>query len=476
MAVHTDDFKKVIEMIPLYSQLTRTNSLKAWARSGSIVLLLLVLLAQRSPAQTNCGAGTSSPSTSLSCLAAVSLTPAGFSPASPAQPAASTTFSPNTLSFLSGAIGAEVSQIPLASPASGIIYTNNPVTQLPERLDQSFGPILTQRAQTIGRHNFYVAVTYQYFLLEDIDSQALKNLPAVIYLNSASNPTSAVADFAGVSNNYFQLKVHQFVGYFTYGLTSRVDVSVAVPILQVDLRDTFSELFVHNPQSICTSGCPATPGNISGSNAGEATGVGDVVIAAKVNVWKLRRNDRDHGGLSAGVEFRVPSGDAKNFLGSGAFGAKPFATFSYAGHFSPHVNVAYQFNGDTDLITKVNATTGALTDGQLPNRLIYSGGMDFSVFKKLTVNVDAIAQHVFDVQRATLLPAGTLLFSSGSNVTTGTPVVQPVTGSYTQVDASGGIKWNPFKAFLISGNISVKLNQAGLRARLVPLVGASYTF
>jgi Putative MetA-pathway of phenol degradation len=470
-----DDFKKVSEMSSLNS-LTTSPVSKALLRSAFVALLLFTL-AETASAQINCGAG----STALACLVQVSLTPppssggVTFSAATPLQPRASTTFSPNTLAFLSGDIGTEVSQIPLASPASGIIYTNNPVTQLPERLDQSFGPILTQRAQTIGRHNWYFATTYQYFLLQDIDSQALKNTGAVIYLNSSTN-SSAFPDFAGVSNNFLQLKVHQFVGYITYGLASRVDVSVAVPLLRVDLRDTFSENFVHNPNSPCTTSCPPTPANQSGSRAGEATGIGDVVLAAKVNVWKLRRANKDHGGFSLGVEARLPSGDSHNFLGSGAIGAKPFATLSYAGRVSPHFNVGFQFNGKTNLITAVNSSSGTLQKGSLPNRLIYSGGVDFALLKKLTVNLDGIAQHVYDAQRATLLPAGTPLFSSGSSVSATIPVVQPVTGSYDRADAAGGLKLNPFKGFLITGNVSVKLNQAGLRSRVVPLVGASLTF
>ncbi len=475
-----DNSKKVSEMNSLNS--LASSSVSKTVLRNAFVALVLLTLAETAPAQINCGAGSSAPSASLACLVSVSLTPpapAGFSPASPLQPRASTTFSPNTLAFLSGDIGSEVSQIPLASPASGIIYTNNPTTQLPERLNQSFGPILTQRAQTIGRHNWYFATTYQYFLLQDIDSQALRNVGAVIYLNSSGNPgnpPSSAPDFAGVSNNYLQLKVHQFVGYVTYGLASRVDVSVAVPLLRVDLRDTFSENFVHNPNSPCPSGCPTTPANQSGSRAGEATGIGDVVLAVKANVWKLRRANKDHGGFSLGVEVRLPSGDSHDFLGSGAIGAKPFATLSYAGRVSPHFSIGYQFNGKTDLITVLNTSSSALQKGSLPDRLIYSGGVDFALFKKLTVNLDGIAQHVYDAQRASLLPAGTSLFSSGSNVSATIPVLQPVTASYDRGDAAGGLKWNPYKGFLITGNVSVKLNQAGLRSRVVPLVGASYTF
>lgn len=483
-----DELKKVSNMKPAKSQALLTTSpvSKTLVRSA-LPLLLFVMLAKTTPAQinqANCGAGTSAPSSSLACLAAVSLTPSGsgFSPASPLQRPASNTFSPSTLAFLSGDIGTEVSQIPLASPASGIIYANNPVTQLPERLDQSFGPILTQRAQTIGRHKWYFATTYQYFLLQDIDSQALKSTGAVIYLNSPGNASTASnpPDFAGVSNNNIQLRVHQFVGYATYGLGNRVDVSVAVPLLRVDLRQTFNEHFYTTSSAPCPSPTPGAPPSCSftGSGHGEATGVGDVVFATKVNAWKFRYADRDHGGLSLGVEFRLPSGDSHNFLGSGAFGSKPFATLSYAGRFSPHLNVGYQINGKTDLISVASSSSGTVVKGTLPNRLIYSGGIDFKLIKTLTLNVDGIDQHVFDAQRAALLlPSGAALFSPipGTNLSS-IPVVQPIAASYERADAAGGFKWNPFAGFLLTGNVTVKVNQAGLRSRVVPLMGASLTF
>lgn len=466
-SMQNGDFGSVSELKPQGSRLPHTIRPVFNTSAKSICgILLLLLVTQTSLAQIKCGAGSSAPSTGLACLVQVAQTPMGLSPAAPSQPKAAGLV-PDSLNFLSSEIGAEVSQIPLASPASGIIYTNNPVTQLPEQIDQSFGPILTQRAQTIGRHRIYLATTYQYFLLQDIDGLALKNLPSVIYLNSPNNSIFGPPDVAGISNNYLQLKVHQFVGYFTYGLTKRIDVSVAVPLLRVDLRDTFAESFAVNSTSSFTQPAPT-----SGTHAGEATGVGDIVLATKINVWKLRRADRDHGGFSVGVEARMPSGDSRNYLGSGAFGAKPFATFSYAGRYSPHFNVGFQVNGKTELITLQGPSTGK---GTLPNRLIYSGGIDFKLLKQLTVNVDGIAQRVFNAPRASLLGPPIQVFQNFT-LSPQQFVTNPYTASYTRADAAGGIKLNPFKGFLISGNVSVKLNQAGLRSRVVPLVGGSYTF
>src|SRR5260370_35116599 len=81
-----DDFKKVSEMKPLNSQLSFATSSPAGILFRNVLaLLMLMLLAESAPAQINCGAGTSSPSSNLACLVQVAQTPSGLSPASRLQ-------------------------------------------------------------------------------------------------------------------------------------------------------------------------------------------------------------------------------------------------------------------------------------------------------------------------------------------------------------------------------------------------------
>ena len=60
------------------------------------------------------------------------------------------------LGFLNEAVGSQLGDLPLASPASGIIYTNDPKLNLPVPSNDTLGPVLTQRAETIGRHKVYL--------------------------------------------------------------------------------------------------------------------------------------------------------------------------------------------------------------------------------------------------------------------------------------------------------------------------------
>src|SRR6185369_12107122 len=72
---------------------------------------------------------------------------------------------------------------------------------------------------------------------------------------------------------------------------------------------------------------------------GEAGGVGDILLRAKGTVMREGRRS-----FAAGVDFRLPTGDEQNLLGSGASGVRPFAALSASfGALAPHLNVAYQW-------------------------------------------------------------------------------------------------------------------------------------
>ena len=348
------------------------------------------------------------------------------------------------LGFLSEAVGSEVSNLPLASPASGIIYRNDPKLNVPVPSDETLGPVLTQRPETIGRHKLYIAATYQFFRFEDIDGLSLKNLPLFISVpGQGFEPT----------NNRLDLTVHQTTGYLTFGLTSRVDVSLAVPVLDIHEQLTTSGLEYN-----LTSGMiqPIASRTIAGS----VTGIGDVIVAAKGTLWKPK-----HGGLAFGTEVRLPSGDAMNFLGAGTIGVKPFLSWTYGGRFAPHANIAYQINGESVL-----ASNAAGDKGHLPNRLFYSGGADVRATKWMTVAIDALAQRVFDSQRV----SQTTVLQTTQNMSY--PSIAVSTGSYNRTDGSVGLKFKPVRNLIVTGNLLVKLDQGGLRARTVVLGGISYTF
>ena len=141
---------------------------------------------------------------------------------------------------LSSSVGTELSALRLASPTSGITFVfENGVMK---RTTESFGPILGERAETIGRHRVFIAGTYQFFPFSTLDGIDLKQLPAVYNHGDTLNPNGTKRGpndppspgNPGVelqyitTTNRIDLKVHQFTFYVTYGLTNRIDVSATI--------------------------------------------------------------------------------------------------------------------------------------------------------------------------------------------------------------------------------------------------------
>ena len=226
-----------------------------------------------------------------------------------------------------------------------------------------------------------------------------------------------------------------------------------MPVL--DVHERFTTTGFEYPPSGPPTFIPPTTNGTKGAN-----GIGDQVLAIKGTLWKPKQ-----GGVAIGAEIRLPTGDAMNFLGSGTVGFKPFVSLTYGSRVSPHLNLAYELNGHSILVT--DAQGG---EGRLPNRLIYSAGADFGVTKWMTFAGDLMAQNVNNPQRVRVVNQSVAI------LTTPVPTIQPFTESYNRLDFSGGLKVKPFGNLVLTGNVMVKLNQGGLRSRWVPFGGVSYTF
>jgi outer membrane putative beta-barrel porin/alpha-amylase len=263
---------------------------------------------------------------------------------------------------LNSAIGRQSALLPLASPSSEIIFTQDPVSKLPVPAADSFGPILSERAETIGRHQPFLGFDYQYFKFDSLDGLDLKSLPVVLtqpdFVVSGTNCSIHAPD--GPQNtgdcvlirdtiktsNRVNLKIHQYTTFVTFGLTSRLDVSMVIPIESVRMSVFSDATIVNNSNSlahtfdidggVCGSFTPPTPRPThSFSYARNANGVGDITLRVKGTAWKGEK-----AAVALGVDVRMPTGDAFNFTGAGAYVVKPFV-------FSPHAFLGYEVNGSS---------------------------------------------------------------------------------------------------------------------------------
>lgn len=418
----------------------------------------------------------------------------------------------STFGPINEAVGIQVSQLPIASPSSGITFTYDAsLKTFTPSTEESLGPIIGESARTIGRRKLYVAFSFQYFDFQSIDGQQLNNLPAIFqhqpvtldpseHITPCPNQTGLtgvlanqpcfVRDYIQTANN-IDLRVHQYTVYVTYGLTRHLDVSAVIPFLTVSIGNSSNATIVPNsvaPTSVFPGGVfhqfnPNVPGcasvnpclNAKFADSASASGIGDVTFRAKYEVFEGER-----WGVAAGVDVRAPTGDESNFLGSGATGVKPFGVVSYQGAISPHAEFGYEFNGKSILAGDFVASP--TTKGSLPNRFVYTVGADAAVNKHLTAAIDLYGQRLFDVPQLFYSPYTDLGKCSDIACTTLTPgTVHANLGvrngiDYSIVNLAFGLKYRLVHGLVVTANVLAKLDNNGLRSPAVPLIGASYTF
>src|SRR4051794_40956036 len=134
------------------------------------------------------------------------------------------------------ALAGQLTSLPIPSPASGFTYTFDKSLGVYTSSTQSFGPILAERAETIGKDKFYFGFSYQRFRFDSIDGIDLHKVPVVFQHAFVENP-----DFRKdiiTTDNFLDIHIGQMTTFFTYGFNDRLDVSVAVPFISASLKAT----------------------------------------------------------------------------------------------------------------------------------------------------------------------------------------------------------------------------------------------
>jgi hypothetical protein len=368
------------------------------------------------------------------------------------------------------ALTGQLTAIPLPSPASGFTYEFDSATGTFVRSTRSFGPILSDRAETIGRGRLAFGFSNQFFSFDHLDGVSLSAVPAV-FRHDSFELGGGRADVVSTTNT-IQASVGQFAGALTYGLTSRIDLSLAVPIVRTSLSllsnariqrlGTGTNLQVHYFQD------PTALGGFGSTHQyfteGTASGVGDLVLRMKTML--IREGSR---ALAAGIDARLPTGDELNLLGTGAMGMRPWAAVSSAfGPFAPHANISYQWNGKSVLAGDVRAGTEA----NLPDQFQYAAGTDLAVNPKFSMVFDVLGQRVLN---SPVLSVYTL-DATGAAGSASLPDIRFSTDSYWVTDASLGFKANVASRLLVNFNMRFNVGDKGLADRVAPLIGVEWSF
>ena len=163
-----------------------------------------------------------------------------------------------------------------------------------QRTTQSFGPILADRAETIGARRVSMGFAFQRFTFDTIEGLDLQQVPAVFTHDNAQ--LLGGREDVVTTINAIKANVNQSTVFVTLGVTDRFDVSLAVPIVE---------------HRSCRSSPTATIQRLGTTNAlthffrqsdgevgdrarcsppvGSASGMGDLMVRLKGTPSKTRR-------------------------------------------------------------------------------------------------------------------------------------------------------------------------------------------
>jgi hypothetical protein len=370
-----------------------------------------------------------------------------------------------------------LSTFPLGSSSGGFTYVFDPAVGSFSRGSQSFGPVFAERALTIGRQRLGIGMNYQHAGYDTFEGKDLRDGEIKFFVRhidccSATDPTTG--DSSNLSPAFegdiieaalsLDLKADTVAVFLNYGITDRLDLGAAIPIVHVSMDASVRATI----QRISTAGTNihTFPGDDPNSgvftSAGSATGIGDIVLRGKYNFLKI-----EGGGLAAALDLRLPTGDEEELLGSGAAQAKVFLIASTErGMFSPHANIGYTFSGE-----------GSAGLRQF-DEFNYVGGLELAPARRLTIAADLLGRTIRDAGRLRDTQETFQFVQLGqTNVQTTTRTQLGLQeGNLNLVLGSTGVKYNPTGSLVISFNLLFPLTDTGLRDRVTPTIGFDYSF
>jgi hypothetical protein len=376
-------------------------------------------------------------------------------------------------SIFNGPIGAQLSQLPLATSAPGAIILT--VNGNPEAFD-NLGPILLDRPDSLGKGRLVFGFNFQQFVFNHLDGIDINAIPFVYTQTSTGQfPTQYVSQ-----NEHVSLKFNQYVLLAGYGFPKKIDVTVVVPFARVSI----GAAALNQETQYITSNNTLGPSFADPNTyvAGTANGIGDVSVNMKHVLWSGGEGGR--GSVASGVAVRFPTGDALNYLGSGAYGFNLYTLASYKRRLSPHAKIAYQWNTHSVLLNP----SGQGPNLNLPGGAQYGAGADLALSSRLTASADILANEFVNSPYITkscqTIPASSLLSTStpvcgtSTSTTTTLTTLTQSTQTYTTANFSGGMKWRPFRnqRLILYGNVLIQMNNVGLKSDPSPSGGLSFSF
>lgn len=358
------------------------------------------------------------------------------------------------LTYLTNAVGAQAANLPISATTSGVSYTM--VRGVPQAATTSAGPVFGERANTLGKGRTLMGVSVNFMSFSKLRGTPLSGLG--FNFTHQDNPPAGLGDpvfeddvIQVQSDISLKLLMTSFV--FTYGVSDRVDMGIAVPLVNATLSGTsraqvISSLAVTPHYFGGTSSSPITSA-ITSTDASSA-GIGDVAFRIKGNL--SQSGSKTALGLLGDV--RLPTGSVDNFQGTGGTTIRLSGIASRdMGSFTPHLNAGL-----------------ALRSGDYQtNSIVAAAGFDRLLNPRTTLAIDVLSEF----------QAGSDPITLPAPVTIGTQVIH-VTNLENKrndfVHGSLGLKFSTPQGITGVFNAVIPIINTGLRPNAVLSLGIEYGF
>ena len=336
-----------------------------------------------------------------------------------------------TRATLTRALLTAIATVPVSTSSSGFTYRLNPALGTVERASETFGPFFVERALTSGAGQASFGFNFQFASFEALDGYDLRDGQFVTIANQFRDEPAPF----DVETLTLDVTTKTATFYGNVGVSDRVDIGVAVPVVRLDVRGNRDNTY--RGRTLLQARARA-----------EAVGLADIAVRSKV-----RLTGDGPGAVAAGVEVRLPTGREENLLGSGETALRLQGLASAeAGRTSVHGNLTIGMGG-------------------LGREFSYGGAVAVAATQQLTIVGEVLARRIAGVQRISEVIAPHPRINGVDTMR-----LIPSGEDQTTAFAVTGFKWNVAGTWLLHGNVLFPMTESGLTTKLTPTLALDYSF
>jgi hypothetical protein len=357
--------------------------------------------------------------------------------------------------------------VPLGTGSAGFAYVRDAATGEQLLKSNSFGPVFLDRPLTSGKGQFGIGFHYQHMSFDKLQGIDVREQGLIVESNDVLFLRDGFHQYSrGVT--LLDATGSMFVVNGSFGVTDALDIGVVVPILSLDVNaqrvNDYDYTYDYQDIPSLRALVPAPAGRIINDRRhASATGVGDIGIRVKYAFGQGSTQP-----VAAAFDLRLPTGNEDNLLGSGKVGGRVqlLGTQRIGSFMNVYGQGGYTFNTISDQINY-----GAAVDVVLLPR------------KQLTVAFDLLGQTLMDnVSGIETSPA----YPTGDTILPGLEFRGVRRTSYDRyffqigrvniLTAGIGAKYHVGGNVLLTGSVSIPLNDQGFRTGVTPFVGIEKTW